>query len=1007
MSSNLRQDILSAYRMDEQACVEALLAKVTLSDSALGRISDLAKQLVTDIKKKHQTKNGWSALMVEYDLSSEEGVALMCLAEALLRIPDKRTIEKLIADKVSHADWSEHLGKNKSLFVNSTTWSLLLTGKILNLTGVIPNLIKRCGEPIVRQAVTQAVKNMCQQFVMGQTINDALQRAKPMEAIGYRYSYDMLGEEARTALDAKTYFYNYMRAIEVIGAASSQTDIYDRPGISIKLSALHPRFEWRKRERVMEELIPSLTELAVAAKKNNIGFTLDAEEAERLDLTLDVFTALLNEPKLNDWLGLGIAVQAYQKRATFVLDYLIDLAKTKQRRISVRLVKGAYWDAEIKIAQEKGLSGYPVFTRKAATDVSYIACAKQMFAATDAIYPQFATHNAYTVATILELAKSNRDFEFQSLHGMGEDLYANIVGIDKYAVPCRIYAPVGDYQYLFGYLVRRLLENGANNSFVNRVVDENISVEALTRDPAIELKNLKSFAHPRIPLPIDIYGEERLNSKGIDYTNPQDYASVLQTVTAMAKGYSGKGITHINDDQLEKTIITAQRAAFLWGQTSVEERCNYVHKMAEILDQKRNDLIALLVLEGHKTILDATAEVREAIDYCWYYALRASKDFEVQTFVGPTGENNQMRLEPRGIIACISPWNFPLGIFLGQTLAAILAGNSVLAKPAAQTPRIAIKAVELLHTAGIPKDVVQLVIGEGSVVGDTLINDLRVKGVMFTGSTATGWHINRALASRQGPITPLIAETGGQNVMIVDSSALPEQVVVDVINSAFGSAGQRCSCLRVLYLQEEIADRVIEMLCGAMAELKVGDPKLLDTDIGPVIDDGAYEKLATHHEHLQQTAKLLFQLTVPLELQEGYYFSPCAFEIKNIKELPGEVFGPILHVIRYSAKNLANILHDINDIGYGLTMGIHSRIDDTVEFIINRAKVGNIYVNRNMIGAVVGVQPFGGEGLSGTGPKAGGPNYIPRLTVERVVSTNTAAVGGNATLLALSDDEPT
>lgn len=1005
MSSNLRNDLLNVYRMDEQECLEALLPRAKLSDAELERISKTAQELVQDIRDRHKQMSGWAALMAEYDLSSEEGVALMCLAEALLRIPDKSTIEKLIADKVSHADWSEHLGRSKSLFVNSTTWSLMLTGKILNLNGVIPQLVRRCGEPIVRQAVTQAVRNLCQQFVMGQTIEQALQRATAMEANGYRYSYDMLGEEARTAADAKLYYENYLRAIEAIGKGSTQQALKDRPGISIKLSALHPRFEWRKRTLVMQELLPSLSSLAVAAKTYNIGFTIDAEEAERLDLTLDVFAELLNDPRLSEWEGLGIAVQAYQKRASYVLTYLIDLTRAKKRKINIRLVKGAYWDAEIKLAQEKGLSGYPVFTRKSATDVSYIACVKQMLTATDVIYPQFATHNAYTVATILELTKDNVDFEFQSLHGMGEELYASIVGSKNRNIPCRIYAPVGPYHYLFGYLVRRLLENGANSSFVNRIVDADVTVEELIQDPGLELRSYQQFAHPKIPLPIDLFEPQRPNSRGVDYTNPLEYQAILSAIQNTAKNFShAKPIPPITTEQLEHVIVNAQRAELIWGQTLPEERISYIQRMAELLEEERAEMIALLVAEGRKTMFDATAEVREAIDFCWYYSYRTGIDFANTYLTGPTGEDNQYHLHPRGVIACISPWNFPLAIFLGQVLGALLAGNAVIAKPAAQTPRIALKAVDLLHKAGIPKDVVQVVIGIGSVVGDALTTDLRINGVIFTGSTNTAWHINRALANRQGPIVPFIAETGGQNVMIVDSTALPEQVVVDVISSAFGNAGQRCSCLRVLYLQEEIADRVINMLCGAMEEIAVGDPSLLETDIGPVIDEAAYEILSKHRERLQQTAKLLYEKSLPIEIYTQNYFGPCMFEIKNIAEIPGEIFGPILHVIRYSSKNMANIMRDVNNTGYGLTLGIHSRIDDTVEFIIKRARVGNVYVNRNMIGAVVGVQPFGGEGLSGTGPKAGGPYYIPRLAVERSISINTAAVGGNASLLVLDED---
>lgn len=991
--SKLRKKMFAVYRMEERQCVEEILKITSLNSVELQKIRSNAEMFIAEIRKDTKNTDNFKALLTEYDLSNSEGVALMCLAEAILRIPDKITIEKLITDKISHADWSQHLWRNKSKFVNSTTWSLFLTGKLLNVRGVLPNLIKRCGEPIVRQAVTSAVKMLCEQFVLGQTIEQGMQKAASLEEQGYLFSYDMLGEEARTANDAKQYFDRYMHAIAILGQNVNEKKS-GRPSISIKLSALHPRFEWRKRARVLQELVPIVTKLVVEAKKYNLALTIDAEEAERLDLTLDVFTAVFNQDECNGWNGLGIAVQAYQKRATLVIDYLIDLARHKKRRINLRLVKGAYWDTEIKIAQEKGLIDYPVFTRRVATDVSYTACATKIFAATDAIYPQFATHNAYTVATILELSKDNIDFEFQALYGMGQELYS--VVLEKFAIPCRIYAPIGHYSYLFGYLIRRLLENGANNSFVNKLLDSEISIAQLVQNPYDVLRHTE-LPNSKIPLPANLY-TDRPNSRGVDYTNPLEYSKVLETVKSNSKGYKNKEIKI--EQNIEKILNAAQRAVAIWANTALLDRINCIQNMAGLLEKNRDELIALLVLEGHKTILDATSEVREAIDYCWYYAKQANLDLTNKVLQGPTGELNQYTLCPRGVILCISPWNFPLAIFLGQIIAALITGNAVIAKPAHQTPKIANFAVDLLHKAKIPQEVVQLVYGAGHEVGPKLVSDLRICGVMLTGSNITATSINKLLATRDGPIIPFIAETGGQNVMIVDSSALPEQVVVDVIASAFGSAGQRCSCLRVLYIQEDIADNVLKMLAGAMAELTIGNTQDLNTDIGPVIDSDAFKKLQEHKKYLQQEATLVYEVEVEKELLEKNFFPPSMYLISNISQLKQEVFGPILHVIRYDADKLADILKEINSTRYGLTLGIHSRIDDTVDFIINHVHVGNIYVNRNMIGAVVGVQPFGGEGLSGTGPKAGGPYYLPRLTTERSISTNTAAIGGNASLLS-------
>lgn len=1006
----LRRELCNAYRADERLCLERLLADAELPQDALTRIHDAARKLVVAVRKRRLGKGGLDAFLFEYDLSSEEGIALMCLAEALLRIPDTDTIDKLIKDKLTQPDWEQHLGKSKSTFVNATTWALMLTGKLINpqrassnnLSSVLQRLTRRSGEPVIREAVSQAMKILGRQFVMGQTIEDALKRAVPMEEKGFRYSYDMLGEEALTEEDAEMYFQSYLMAIESIGKANNGKDVYTGAGISIKLSALHPRYDWRQRNRVMEELLPRLEKLVTTAKRWNLGVTIDAEEAERLDLSLDLIEKLIADPRLDGWNGFGLAVQAYQKRAPYVIDFITSLAKKYNRRIMLRLVKGAYWDAEIKWSQEKGLSGYPVFTRKASTDVSYIACVKKILAATDVLYPQFATHNAYTVALVMELANGYTDFEFQCLHGMGDALYANVVGTEYFNIPCRVYAPVGGHQSLLAYLVRRLLENGANTSFVNRIVDERAPVEEIIAEPCTKIKGLTNKQHPKIPLPESLFGESRPNSHGVDFTNPLEYQQILQYIDNYKLATTTP--TQINQEQLEQAIAKAQQAAYAWGATTPEARVQCLQRMAVLLEQHRAELIALLIYEAGKNILDANSEVREAIDFCWYYSHRTLLDFQAESLVGPTGEYNEVRLHGRGVIACISPWNFPLAIFLGQVVGALLAGNTVLAKPATQTPLIAQKSVELLHIAGIPKEVVQLVIGSGSVVGEALSTDLRVSGIVFTGSTETAWHINRMLANRNGPIVPFVAETGGQNAMISDSSVLPEQLVKDVISSAFGSAGQRCSSLRVLYVQQDVADKVLKMLTGAMAELNVGNPAELSTDVGPVIDKKALEALNAHKDQMKREATLLYEVSLPPKLK-GNYFAPCAFEINCISQLKKEVFGPILHVVRYKSSELDSVLEKINATGYGLTLGIHSRIDETVDYIISKMHVGNVYVNRNMIGAVVGVQPFGGEGLSGTGPKAGGARYVPRLATERTISINTAAAGGNASLMSLEETE--
>lgn len=1038
----LRDAITRAYREDETRCIDSLLSNITLSDDALQRIQETAKQLVNETRLRRKKQVGLDAFLHEYDLSSDEGIALMCMAEALLRIPDTETIDRLISDKISTADWQQHINQSDSMFVNAATWSLLLTGKVYaptrnrnkSLNAALKRLFARMGSTLIRPMVLQGMKIIGKQFVMGRTIDEALERAKETEAQGYLYSYDMLGEAARTKADAENYFNSYQKAIDAIGHVSKHLNPMNGPGISIKLSALHPRYEFANREKVLEELVPRLLTLAEAAKSYNIGLTIDAEEADRLDLSLDVIEAVFCNPSLDGWEGFGLAVQSYQKRAFYVLDWLIDLAKRKQRRLMVRLIKGAYWDAEIKISQVMGFEGYPVFTRKNATDVSFIACAQKILANLDCFYPQFGTHNAYSVATILELAGKETSFEFQCLHGMGHPLYDQIVGKNHFNIPCRIYAPVGSHKDLLGYLVRRLLENGANTSFINRIADENIPVENLVIHPTLRIANLTHKPHPHIPLPRNIYGD-RLNSQGLDLSNhiiqqqlksTMDKANML--VIESGPIINGKLITknaaqkksvlspndrnivvgHVfkaESDDVTLALHHATSAKKQWANTPVEKRAVLLEKAAEIFEKKMPQLITLLCKEGGKHVNDCISEIRETIDYCRYYAKRARIDFTPQVLKGPTGEYDELSLHPRGVILCISPWNFPLAIFMGQIVAALAAGNAVIAKPAEQTPLIAAEGIRILLEAGIPPGVIQFLPGRGRIIGEQLIRDERIDGVMFTGSTETAKHIQQSLANRAGAIVPLIAETGGQNTMIVDSSALPEQVVQDVIQSAFNSAGQRCSALRVLFIQEDIATQVISMLQGAMAELVIGDPAFLVNDVGPVIDQDAYTMLEQHAKKMTDKAKLIYEIKLPDNLPNGNYFAPRAFELKDLSLLQREVFGPILHVIRYKAHELDKVLDAIIKTGYGLTLGIHSRIDSTIEYITQHLPVGNMYVNRNMIGAVVGVQPFGGERLSGTGPKAGGPYYLPRLCVERALSINTTAAGGNATLVSLNEEE--
>ncbi len=1024
----LRDIITNAYRMDETKCVEPLLSYAKFAPDSELTIETLAKKLVITARKDKKLSK-LSALLLEYHLATDEGIALMCLAEALLRIPDTATQDKFIADKIATLDWKSHLDRKNSLFINAATWSLLLTGTLYspllneqkNLTQSLKRAMSRVGISMLRPIIMQMMKQIGDEFIMGQTIETALKRSAELAKLGYEFSFDMLGEAARTDEDAKHYFAAYVHALNIIGQTAS-ADLSKNHGISVKLSALYPRYEYNQQERAVEVLSSLLLTLVELAKKNRVRLIVDAEEADRLDLSLDIFERVFSHPILADWDGLGLAVQAYQKRAFYVLDWIAALAKKQNKRIIVRLVKGAYWDTEIKISQVAGFENYPVLTRKNATDVSYLACAKKMLALEEVIYSQFGTHNAYSIAAILEMAthvKHTQDhFEFQCLHGMGRSLYGQLV--KQY--PCRIYAPVGTHKDLLGYLVRRLLENGANNSFVNQLTDDKISIDKLIYNPIARIAALAHKPHPLIPLPKNIY-PDRENSLGIDLSNRKNWSAFKNQLTETEKYFSTHQtaqtfpiispsnindiltyVEYANETDVERALMTANTAQHTWALTSVEHRAAILEKAAILFQENLPKLTAILTREAGKCILDCISEIRETIDYCRYYAMRACADFTPAILPGPTGEFNQFSLHPRGIIICISPWNFPLAIFTGQIVAALVTGNTVIAKPALQTPLIAKMAIDLLHQAGIPLDVLQLIIGRGNTIGNKLVSDERIAGVMLTGSTATAKNIEQSLAKRRGPIACFIAETGGQNAMILDSSALPEQAVIDIAQSAFNSAGQRCSALRVLFVQEEIAEKLFIMFKGYMANLVIGNPQLLSTDIGPVIDDDALQMLKQHYAAMQQKAKLIAE--VPLnQTAPGHFFAPCVFEIEHLNILKGEVFGPILHVIRYRSGNLEHVMQEIIATGYGLTLGIQSRIDSTVEAIANRMPIGNTYVNRNMIGAVVGVQPFGGERLSGTGPKAGGPYYLPRLCIERSISINTTAIGGNARLVSLLEEK--
>ncbi len=1016
--SPLRQAITAAYRRPETECLPMLVEAATLPETTREAARKTAKTLIEALRAKHKG-DGVEGLVQEYSLSSQEGVALMCLAEALLRIPDTATRDALIRDKIAGGDWKSHIGGGRSMFVNAATWGLVVTGKLTStvnesgLSASLTRLIARCGEPVIRRGVDMAMRMMGEQFVTGETIDEALRRARTLEAKGFRYSYDMLGEAATTHADAERYYRDYENAIHAIGKASAGRGIYEGPGISIKLSALHPRYSRSQTERVMGELLPKVKALALLSKGYNIGLNIDAEEADRLELSLDLLEELCLDPELSGWDGIGFVVQAYGKRCPFVLDFIIDLARRSGHRLMVRLVKGAYWDAEIKRAQIDGLEGFPVYTRKIYTDVSYVACARKLLSATDVVFPQFATHNAQTLATIYQMAGNDFSvgkYEFQCLHGMGEPLYEEVVGAQKLGRPCRIYAPVGTHETLLAYLVRRLLENGANSSFVNKIADPAVPVSELIADPVerVRAMSVVGAQHDKIVLPANLFGNARQNSGGVDLSNETELSNLsAQLQASAAKDWSARPLLadgsergtaravlnpadhadvvgHVSELEPQDTADVMRLAAAAserWAAVSPDERAAMLERAADLMQGEMPALVGLTIREAGKSAANAVGEIREAIDFLRYYATQA------RTVLKPESV-------PLGPVVCISPWNFPLAIFTGQVAAALVAGNPVVAKPAGNTPLIAAQGVRILHEAGVPREVLQFAPGSGRM-GAALVGAPETAGVMFTGSTEVARLIQAQLAerlSRFGKPIPLIAETGGQNGMIVDSSALAEQVVGDVITSAFDSAGQRCSALRVLCLQEEVADRTLTMLRGALRELSVGKTDRLAVDIGPVIDDNARRGIDEHIERMRKLGCKVEQLDLPAAATKGTFVAPTIIELKKLGDLTKEVFGPVLHIMRYKRKGLDKLINEINASGYGLTFGLHTRLDDTIAHVTERVRAGNLYVNRNIIGAVVGVQPFGGRGLSGTGPKAGGPMYLRRLVASPTEPLRDASV---------------
>jgi RHH-type proline utilization regulon transcriptional repressor/proline dehydrogenase/delta 1-pyrroline-5-carboxylate dehydrogenase len=1042
-----REVIGAALFAEEGPLVEALIARARTSDEQRREIERLAANLVKAAREGRREQGGIDSLLHEYGLSSEEGVPLLCLAEALLRIPDAATADRLIAGTIGPGDWARHLGHSDSLLVNASTWGLMLTGRIVDwaesdegdFASRLQRLIARSGETVIRQALRQAMRILGRQFVLGETISEALANAEEERSQGYRFSFDMLGEAARSEDDASRYTARYLEAAEAIAAwagepsARADEELHSRPGLSVKLSALHPRYQPSQEARLHAELRPRLFALAHLMREAWLPLTIDAEEADKLDLSLSLIEPLFSDPALSGWNGLGLAVQAYSKRALPLIDYLAALAEVTGRRVPVRLVKGAYWDSEIKWAQEAGLAGYPVFTRKVNTDVAYLAVARALLDGGHRFYPQFATHNAHSVAWLATIA-GDRQYEFQRLFGMGEALHREVVHPEQLGKPCRIYAPVGGYRDLLAYLVRRLLENGANTSFVNRLADDAAPISAIVADPVAKAAALPEKANPLIPPPPKLFLPERRNSLGLplfestvrvpllramdEVLASQATANPIVSGEEVEEGGEVSWITSPHDrrvvvgtcrtaspEAINCALDAAKRACGAWDRLGGEARASLLDRAADLFEADRASLIALMVREAGKTLANAQGDLREAVDHLRYSAVEARRQFaSPRELKGPTGERNELSLHGRGVFAAISPWNFPLAIFTGQIAGALAAGNAVVAKPAEQTPLVAARAVRLLHKAGVPADVLHLLPGRGEIVGAALVGDARIDGVVFTGGTDTGIAINRALAARDGSIVKFIAETGGQNAMIVDSSALPEQVVDDALASAFDSAGQRCSALRVLFLQDDVAEPILEMLLGAARELRIGDPLDYATDVGPVIDEEARRALEAHKTGMHMEAGLLLDLPLGPEHEHGTYVAPAIYEIPSIGMLSREVFGPILHVVRYSGGHLGEVCEAINATGYGLTLSLHSRIKATADFVASQVKVGNFYVNRNQIGAVVGVQPFGGEGLSGTGPKAGGPHYLQGFAVERVRSTDLTASGGNASLLAATDE---
>ncbi len=1032
--ATLRSAINRAYLADEGEIVSSLLTELGAYDPK--NVAVTAKTLVNAVRMKAGGASLIQSFLQEYQLNSQEGLVLMGLAEALLRIPDSATQDLFLQEKLTHADWQKHLHRSESLLVNLSSHALLFTRQLEEQTvlsgqhwfPVFDGLLSRLGAPLIRAALKQAMSYLAEHFVFADSIATAIERSRQVP--DYLYSFDMLGEAALTAYAARRYFQSYASAIDALSGVAIYSDLYANPGISVKLSALCPRYEPLQHARAVTELSDTLLALTQKARAANIALTIDAEESERLEMSLAIFANVFSHPEFSGWHGLGLAVQAYQKRALPVIRWLAALAESQHKKIPLRLVKGAYWDSEIKRAQENGLGNYPVFTHKSATDASYLACSHFILSYPDAFYPQFASHNAYTLAAVYHIGKRHPGYEFQRLHGMGEALYHEIVTNQNWQIPCRLYAPVGHYHELLPYLIRRLLENGANTSFINQFDQPDINIEELVSDPVEQALTSIKRKRKSIALPNALYGKQRLNSQGLNLADTAVLQELEQGLAELAdkqwqampliNGRCSTGEQHpianpydnrltvghviyADKETIEQALHGAAQAFPEWRLSPVRTRADYLLNAADLFERHRLELVSLCCREGGRTIKDALAEVREAVDYCRYYAQSALALFSTPTLLpGPTGEENLHCYYGRGVFVCISPWNFPIAIFIGQITAALAAGNTVIAKPASQAALTAMRCIQLLHQVGIPKTALQFLPVSGSLIGQYLLPDPRVAGVALTGSTETAQTINKQLAQSHQAIIPLIAETGGQNVLIADSSALLEQLVQDAITSAFNSAGQRCSALRVLFVQQEIADKAIAMLIGAIQELSVGNPALYHSDIGPVIDKAALVPLHAHSETMRQQAKILYQLPLEPSLGHGSFFPPTLIELSALAQLTQEVFGPILHVIRYQAHELQAVITAVNATGFGLTLGIHSRIDSNIKAIRQGAKVGNIYVNRNMIGAVVGVQPFGGMGLSGTGPKAGGPDYLRRFAVEQTVTTNTAAIGGNVSLLSKS-----